>query len=97
MKNTLALAAALALAACASTDKAASSAAPTQMAGNTMYCWQDKLVDAGGTLTCNWESTVEKACDASYPTPISKTAVRKGPDKVRMCANGQWLVQVTTG
>ena len=94
MKNTLVIATALALAACASTPTT-SNPNVAQASGSTMYCWQDKLADAGGNLTCNWESTVAAACDASYVTPISKAAVAKGPDKVRMCTNGKWLVQVT--
>jgi len=93
--KTLALATALALAACASTDKSASNGNGAQAAGSTLYCWEDKLTDAGGALTCNWEPTVAAACDASYLTPVSKAAVTKGPDKVRMCTNGKWLVQVT--
>ena len=95
MTKTLALATALALAACASTEKSASNGNGTQAVGSAMYCWEDKLTDAGGTLTCNWESTVADACDASYLTPISKASVAKGPEKVRMCTNGKWLVQVT--
>jgi len=94
VKKFLALAAALTLAACASSAPSTTGNV-AQASGTTMYCWQDKLVDAGGTLTCNWESTAAAACDASYPTPISKTAIAKGPDKIRMCSNGQWLVQVT--
>ena len=94
MKKMLILAAALALAACASTQQSTNGNV-AQASGSTMYCWQDKLIDAGGNLTCNWESTAAAACDASYATPISKAAVAKGPDKIRMCSNGQWLVQVT--
>jgi len=92
--KTLVLATALALAACASTDKPASNniAMPN---GSTLYCWQNKLATEGDNLVCNWEPTVMAACDASYLTPLSKAKVAKGPEKIRMCSNGQWLVQVT--
>ena len=95
MTKTLALATALALAACASTDKPASNASVAAASGQSMYCWQDKLTTQGDALVCNWESTAMAACDASYLTPLSKATVAKGPDKIRMCSNGQWLVQVT--
>jgi hypothetical protein len=94
VKKSLFLATALALAGCASTERSGSPAV-AQASGSTMYCWQVRLVDAGGNLTCNWETTAAAACDASHPTPISKAAIAQGPDKVRMCNNGQWLVQVT--
>ena len=95
MKKTLVLATALALAGCASTDKSASSGNFAMSSGSAMYCWEDKLSTQGDNLVCNWEPTTAAACDASYLTPLSKATVAKGPDKIRMCTNGKWLVQVT--
>jgi hypothetical protein len=98
MKKTLTIAAALALAACASVDKPASStvAQATPASGKALYCWKEKLDAKGDTLTCNWENNVNDACRSYNNSPLSKAQIASGPTDVRRCDNGQWLVMVTT-
>ena len=98
MRNSLALAVALALAACASVDKPATNgngATAQSAAGLAKYCWKERLSTQGDALVCNWESNTHDACRATYDTSIPKSAVSSGPTDVKRCENGQWLVQVT--
>ncbi len=98
MKKTLTLAAALALAACASVDKpTASSGAQARVAGGTSYyCWKDKLDTRGDSLFCNWETSASDSCRATgHVSPLNKSQIASGPADVRRCDNGQWVVMVT--
>ena len=98
MKTTLALAAALVLAACA-TPNASLNGAPLAVAGGsggTYYCWKDRLDTEGGNLVCNWEASAADACRSTGVVSIAKSNVAKGPENTRRCENGQWLVVVTT-
>ena len=70
--------------------------APAMAAAGTYFCWKDKLNPEGDTLVCNWEGNTTDACKSSYPTPLAKASIATGPKDAGRCANGQWLVQVTT-
>jgi len=94
MKVVIALAVALTLAACATTNKA--TAVGTTAQAGTYYCWKDKLATEGDNLLCNWDSDRRVACETSYPVTISKGRVSAGPTDAGRCNNGQWLVTVTT-
>ena len=96
MKKTLALTAALALAACAAVDKPAANGATAQASAAAYYCWKDRLSTEGDALMCNWEANASDACRSSGRTPLSKAAIASGPNDVKRCDNGQWLVKVTT-
>jgi hypothetical protein len=95
--KTLAIAAALALAACASTEKAATNgnAPAAKAASGTYYCWKEKLAAHGDALACNWETNAGDACHSLASTTLSRKSVASGPSDVRRCDNGQWLVKVT--
>jgi len=98
MKTHIAVAAALALAACASVD-GTSSRSTTQAASapssGTYYCWKDKLSEQGDNLSCNWENNVNDACRMQAQTTISRRSLSAGPTDSRYCPNGQRLVTVT--
>jgi hypothetical protein len=96
MKKVLALAGALALAACAAANKPAATATAASVQAGTYYCWRDKLANDGDNLVCNWERERQVACDASYAVPINRSRVAVGPTDAGRCNNGQWLVMVTT-
>ena len=97
MRNSLAIAAALALAACASIDRPATNGngASASAAGSARYCWKERLATQGDALACNWADNTNDACRETYTTSISKSAVASGPTDVKRCENGQWLVKVT--
>ena len=94
MKNTaLAIAAALTLGACASTDPGNGSGNTARAASGTQYCWQDRLQSAGGKHSCNWAASKREACDGALPSMV-EAARYSAPRKSTMCSNGQWLVEV---
>lgn len=92
-KIAFAVAAGLVLGACATTNNGSSPAAARQVAG-TQYCWQDRLETAGGKLTCNWAASRREACEALNFSTI-EAARYAAPKKASMCANGQWLVEIS--
>lgn len=99
MKTTLALLAAILLAACATpqasltgTPRAAAAAAGS----GTYYCWKERLDTEGANLVCNWEASPTDACTSGGVVSIAKSSVARGPETTRRCENGQWLVVVTT-
>lgn len=80
------------LAACAGVQTSTSGAGAAPASG-TMYCWQDKLVSAGGNHSCNWASSPREACESTYVTSLPAAKVAGAPQKANRCSNGQWLVQ----
>jgi hypothetical protein len=85
------------LAGCATADGSGTSARAQPMAAGSYYCWKDRLNTVGDALACNWQSSVGEACRATaFSTTLSKGSVAAGPEDAGRCANGQWLVQVTT-
>jgi len=95
MKRSPILAAALLLAACASTGRSPATA-PTSAAAGTYYCWKDRLASEGDKLVCNWEASADAACRSDGVVSLSRAAIASGPADSRRCENGQWLVSVTT-
>lgn len=92
-KVAFAIATGLALGACAAPNTATAPASATQVAG-TQYCWQDRLDSSGGKLTCNWAASRREACDSLNFSSVD-AARYAAPKKGSMCANGQWLVELT--
>lgn len=90
----LAIGAAVVLGGCATANT--SNNAPAAAAAGTQYCWQDRLSDAGGKLTCNWAPDKRAACAGAEFTTVEASKV-SAPKKSSMCANGQWLVEVSPG
>lgn len=84
------------LAGCAAADGARTSTRAQTMAPGTYFCWKDKLNPEGDALVCNWEGSAADACKSSYSSSLAKGSVAAGPKDAGRCANGQWLVQVTT-
>jgi hypothetical protein len=97
MKTTLILAASLVVAGCAAPGVSLNTT-PRAIAGagNTYYCWKERLSTDGGNLVCNWEASVADACRSNGINSIAKSSVAHGPDNTRRCENGQWLVMLTT-
>jgi hypothetical protein len=83
------------LAGCATEGAKSTSRAQTVAAG-TYFCWKDKLNPEGDALVCNWEGSTADACKSSYSSSLAKGTIATGPKDAGRCANGQWLVQVTT-
>jgi hypothetical protein len=82
------------LAGCATADR--SGARAQTMAAGTYFCWKGKLTSEGEALVCNWEGSTSDACKSSYTSSLAKGAIATGPKDAGRCANGQWLVEVTT-
>lgn len=78
---------------CASVEKASNGAKAAT--GGSHYCWKNKLATEGDNLVCNWADSVADACRSTHSTSMSKGSVGAPKDAGR-CANGEWLVQVTT-
>lgn len=94
MKKMLGIAvSSLVLAACASVEKPAQNGA--QASTGTYFCWKGRLNAQGDNLVCNWGRDKREACDATYATSMSKSAVASGPTEAGRCGNGQWLVMIT--
>ena len=92
--NKLALAAAALLAgACATTDGGNGNGARVSAPAGAQYCWQDRLTSAAGNHQCNWSSSFRDACENTQLTSLP-AARYSAPARTRMCANGQWLVEV---
>lgn len=91
-KLALATLAALTLSACAAMSGGNGQVAASAPAG-AQYCWQDRLTTAGGKHMCNWAANWREACAATQYTSVEATRYSR-PQRVRMCENGQWLVQV---
>ena len=95
MKNAVsAITAALVLGACATPN--ANNGAAASTAAGTQYCWQDRLSNSGGKLTCNWAGDKRSACEGAEFTTVDAARV-SAPRKSSMCSNGQWLVEVSRG
>jgi len=94
MKRLLCLApvAAWLLASCASVQTAVVDTGGS----STQYCWKDRLMDDGKSLTCNWVANRADACEATHRSALAKSAVSTGPEAAGRCNNGQWLMRVTT-
>jgi len=94
MKNlAFAVAAALSVGACASTDGANGTGARASAASGTQYCWQNRLVTANGKHQCNWAGSRNDACEGAQVSSVD-AALYSAPRKGTMCANGQWLVEL---
>lgn len=92
-------ASALVLSACAGMQASSSGAAGATASApgaGTLYCWKRSLEEAGGTLTCNWETSTREACRSISRVPLAKGAVASGPRDAGRCDNGEWLVAVAT-
>jgi hypothetical protein len=97
VKGTLVLAATLALAACATADKPASTHVAAAQSSGTYFCWRERLVTEGDNLVCNWKADARAACEVMDRIPINRKSIVSGPDNAKRCENGQWLVRVTMG
>ena len=95
-KTVFAALATLALAAGCATGGPTASTAGASAAAGAQYCKKDRLSTEGDTLVCNWAATVKEACASDFSGSVSRSAVRAGPQDAGRCANGQWLVSVTT-
>ena len=98
MKTRIAVAAALALAACASVEGTSSSGAArvaSAPASGTYYRWKEKLSEQGDMLSCNWQANMNDACRMSVTSTLSRGSLSSGPSDARRCENGQWLVKAT--
>lgn len=85
------------LAGCATADGSRAGARAQASAAGSYYCWKERLNTEGDALVCNWEGSAGDACRSSaISTPLAKGSVSTGPKDAGRCANGQWLVQVTT-
>ena len=96
MKTMLALTATLVLAACATPDKPATVASTAQPVAGKYFCWRERLVTEGDKLICNWDTNASDACNSMTRTPLDRRSIATGPQNVKRCDNGQWLVEVTT-
>ncbi len=92
MKIALIACAPLVLVAACANMQASTAGSGAEPASGTMYCWQDKLMEADGKLTCNWNATAREACESTYTTSLPASKVSGTPQKTHRCANGQWLV-----
>jgi predicted small secreted protein len=100
MKSLIALAAVpmLVLAGCATTQKAGGDAPVAASAGaaGTYYCWKGRYVNDGGRLGCNWAASVADACKYDTYSVLTSRGAATEPQSAGRCANGEWLVMVTT-
>ena len=95
MKKLALAALALLAGACAATDNGSGNGNGARAAAaGTQYCWQERLNNASGTLTCNWSASFRDACDNTQFTSL-QAARYSAPARTRMCNNGQWLVEVS--
>ena len=85
----------IALAGCAGVPQASTASSSTATTG-AQYCKRDRLGDQGDKLVCTWSASIADACENSNPGEVPKSAVASGPTNAGRCANGQWLVSVTT-
>ena len=83
-------------AACAGGPSASVASTSAATPAGAQYCKKDRLSTEGDQLVCNWSTSVAEACASNYSSSVSKGAVRAGPQDATRCANGQWLVSVTT-
>ena len=98
MNKVLALAVApmFLAAACAGGPSASVASTSAAAPAGAQYCKKDRLATEGDALVCNWSASMAEACASNYSSSVSKGAVRSGPQDASRCANGQWLVSVTT-
>lgn len=96
--NKLLIAAALAIVPVAGCATSNGGTAPRAQAAsaNSQFCWKEKLDAQGDSLTCNWQVSAYEACRSTNSSTLSRGSVASGPIDAQRCANGQWLVQVTT-
>ena len=85
----------VALASCAGGPQASSGDAYTGSSG-AQYCKRDRLTTQGDKLACPWAATFAQACENTNLSTLAKDAVASGPTNAGRCANGQWMVTVTT-
>ena len=64
-------------------------------ATGTYYCWENKLVDSGGRLVCNWNADPRAACEEEFPSYIERSSIKSEPQHSHRCANGHGLAVVT--
>ncbi len=95
MPAVLALASLALASACASVSPSQTAAASAPAAGK-QYCWKHRLVVNEGAFACNWAPSVAEACRFDETVYIAQKAVEAEPRDAGRCANGQWLVSVTT-
>ena len=95
MRFPLVLAAVLSLAAGCATNVPNAVNAQGSAAG-TYYCWENKLVDSGSRLVCNWNANPRAACEEEFASYIERSSVKSEPQHAHRCANGHDLAVVTT-
>jgi hypothetical protein len=65
-------------------------------ATGTYYCWENKLIDSGGRLVCNWNADPRAACEEEFASYVERSSVKSEPQHAHRCANGHDLAVVTT-
>jgi hypothetical protein len=90
----LAIGAAFVVGGCATANTG--NVAAASAATGTQYCWQERLSSSGGKHTCNWSGDKRSACEGREFTTV-EAAGYSAPRKSTMCANGQWLVEISRG
>jgi hypothetical protein len=60
------------------------------------YCSENKLVDSGGRLVCNWNADPRAAWE-EFTSYIERSSVKSEPQHAHRCANGHDLAVVITG
>jgi hypothetical protein len=98
MKKLLLIAAVLIVpvAGCATPNGSTTAPRAQAVSANSQFCWKEKLDAQGDSLTCNWQGSAYEACRSTNSSTLSRGSLASGPTDVQRCANGQWLVQVTT-
>jgi hypothetical protein len=97
--NKLLLAAAILIlpaAGCATSNGGTAAPRAQAVSANSQFCWKEKLDTQGDSLICNWQGSAYEACRSTNSSTLSRSALASGPTDAQRCANGQWLVQVTT-
>jgi hypothetical protein len=65
-------------------------------ATGTYYCSEDKLVDSGDRMVCNWNADPRAACEEEFASYIERSSIKSEPQHAHRCANGHGLAVVTT-
>ena len=93
MRVPVILAATLSLAAGCATNLPNAVTAQRSATG-TYYCWENKLVDNGSRLVCNWNADPRAACEEEFASYVERSSVNSEPQHAHRCANGHELTVV---
>lgn len=64
--------------------------APAQNAqSSSLYCWKNKLYEAGDDLACNRAQSATDACKGNPSCNVSKGFIATEPTDGKRCENGQ--------